>query len=146
MAMESFAKRFPAQGDRETLMMQITKQGIVPDGTYMVLDNYCTDPTCGAHHIMLAVLRVDKPSRKPMAVLSYEWEPKTPTRFELHVNDQPNLTGSHSLAFRDIIENHLHSTPAYGETLRNHFRLFRASLAQERTAFTGNRAQRRARS
>lgn len=146
--MEPFVKRFPPQqGEHETLMMQITEHAGVPDGKYMVIDTYCTEPTCESCHLTLVVVRVEPPTKIPMAILNYEWDPTAPTWFDLQVDEESTAQAhaTHGPAFQEIITNHLRVAPAYGETLKSHFKQFRASIAHSGGTMTGNRAQRRAR-
>lgn len=143
--MESFIKRFPEQGDRETLAMKIKDHPDVASGTYLVLDNYCTNPACEDNHILLSVLMVEPPIKQPIALLNYSWDAKNPMKFDLQVDDSLEVKAINGPAFRDIMDDHLRTTPSYAKTLQKHYQQFRASLTQNSDAATSNRAQRRAR-
>src|SRR5688572_14684313 len=69
-----FADRCPAVAQRETALLHCENHPEIPDGTYALLEMYCTVPECDCRQVMVLVLPAGG-TGEVLAAMTYGWEP-----------------------------------------------------------------------
>ena len=76
MTYQPFPLQFPKLAEKETRIVTIARDDVIPKGSYAFVPLYCTDKTCDCRRALIWVIAEEdrKPASKPLAVISYGWE------------------------------------------------------------------------
>ena len=130
-----FYTRYQNIAVKETRRIKITASDLgVPPGEYMLLENYCTDPSCDCRKVMINVVEVNPP-RRILATIGYGWESvafytkwmygdkeiaRSITGAYLELGGIQSQYAQHVL---EVFKANL--TDEYVNTLKNHYRMFK---------------------
>jgi hypothetical protein len=146
--MTPFVERFPKVGGRETRSVTVRGRADLPDGDYGFFELYCNEPHCDCRRVMVVVLRPETGWNQYWATINYGWESREfyQTWAGALAWDRDGWQGPfldplatqtpYAPALLELFQWLLQS-PAYVERLKNHYRLFRASVEQDQPGSDG---------
>ena len=128
--MNYFHDFFPELSPLETLAITASQEPDFPDGDYVFLESYCTNPDCHCQEVVIHVVLFQedwktnpKQAGTPMASLRYSWnEPLSTHNPDLHPDETKTTL---TLAIQKLLREHLGSDASYGERLSEHYKMIR---------------------
>ena len=114
MLMRDFFEAFPEMAARETRLLQVSGDSLIPAGDYTLKEYYCEDPRCDCRN---GVINVVGQESGWVASLSYSLEDGSQAKL-----DPAGPEGEVAQRWLNIVRLQL-TDPAYIERLRRHYRL-----------------------
>jgi hypothetical protein len=141
MPMTLFMARFPEVGPRETKSAEVMEPGALPVGEYGFFEFYCDELDCDCRRVTISVLRPENGWSKIWATIGYGWESadfyrkwsggsSDPIETQVPGLDPLHPQTHYSVALLDLFR-YLLESPEYVDRLKQHYRMFRASVKQE---------------
>jgi len=148
-----FYEEYPEVAKEETRQIRIlNEQGEVPQGRYLLIELFCTDPGCDCRRVFFNVKHVE--SDGLVAVIAYGWEDKeyyrewfgqdVPGMADVLEEDMPGMidelkgpalnTASPQSEFAPALLNRVESVledEEYVERIKRHYRMFKDSISEE---------------
>jgi len=140
--MLSYFDRFPEKTRtelRNAVFLENSRDSLIPIGTYLFTEYYCTDPECDCQRLLVKVLRVKSEGARPedVATISYTWNEHRDEEWSLVNADMPNpfLDPFHrqtryASELLDFWSDMVDRDPAYVDRLERHYLELRAAHSQ----------------
>jgi hypothetical protein len=150
-----FAEEYPEIAKEETRQIAILNEsGELPQGRYLLMELFCTDPECDCRRVFINVYHVE--SEQLMAVIAYGWEDRQFYR-EWFSQDIPGMddilteemsgmidelkgpalnTASPQSEFAPVLLDEVETVledEEYVERIEQHYQMFKNSIAEERS-------------
>jgi hypothetical protein len=126
--LEPFHKHFPqvAQDEARTIMLRGGDRRGIPDGDYLLVESYCTDPTCDCRRVMLNVFTAKEGQ---VASISFGFDPdgSMPGPFL----DPLNKQSAYADEVLDLVQTFALSDPEYVARLERHYTMMKEKLGRK---------------
>ena len=137
MPMVPFFEVFKDLAFRETRVLYVFQDDMLPRGEYAFLELYCNEPNCDCRRVLINVCEAKNPG-KTLATIGYGWEsadyyerafPSSGDGEEAKgpildpLNPQTELAPALIEAFATSV-----ATPAYNQRLARHYRMFKDAV------------------
>jgi hypothetical protein len=148
-----FYEEYPEVAKEETRQIRIlSEKGEVPQGRYLLIELFCTDPECDCRRVFFNVKHVE--SDQLMAVIAYGWEDKeyyrewfgqdVPGMADVLEEDMPGMidelkgptlnTASPQSEFAPALLDRVEPVledEEYVKRIKRHYRMFKNSISAE---------------
>ena len=142
MAMLGYFDVFPDKTETELRIATFADgnpDDLLPDGTFIFTEYFCTDPNCDCQRVLVKVFYARSPDARPdeVATISYGWNPRSDGFWKLVDSELPNpfLDPFHRQApFASELLEFWHAMierdSAYAARIQRHYAEIRAEVGQ----------------
>jgi hypothetical protein len=120
-----FRALFDDLAKEETRVLHVAHGQDLPEGAYLFMEAFCTEPGCDCRRVLIQVLHAE--TKRQVATINYAFEPSKPP-----FNDEPqvfldpmNPQSEHSDRLQDAFETLMLTDTAYVTRLHRHYDMWK---------------------
>ena len=139
MSMQLFFDVVPDCYETEYLTIQKEDKSILPKGTFIFMELYCTNLDCDCHGGLVQVFKINQQGYargKILAAIDFSWKNASlPQKWEYSLQSETPKTNVAKM-FLECFKERLETNADYANSLKKHYALFKKQITKPKISST----------